>query len=111
VAALPAGSSSSIEHGGGYSSSSSVLSARGAFAPHSSEAAALRGLGAGPSAVTRVAAGLLLRQVLAGVMSGSSIEVALHGLLLPALHMQVRPQKELNGLRGGIRAERVAWQC
>lgn len=66
-----------------------MLSGRGAFAPHSSEAAALRGLGAGPSALNRVAAALLLRQVLGGVMSPASIEVALHGLLLPALHMQV----------------------
>jgi hypothetical protein len=82
VALLPQNSSDT----GSYSS---VLAARGAFAPHSSEAAALRGLGAGPSALTRVAAGLLLREVLAGVMSGASIEVAVHGLLLPALHMQV----------------------
>jgi hypothetical protein len=83
VALLPQNSSDT----GGYSSS--MLAGRGAFAPHSSEAAALRGLGAGPSALTRVAAGLLLRQVLGGVMSGASIEVAVHGLLLPALHMQV----------------------
>jgi hypothetical protein len=83
VALLPQNSSDT----GGYSSS--VLAGRGAFAPHSSEAAALRGLGAGPSALTRVAAGLLLRQVVGGVMSAASIEVAVHGLLLPALHMQV----------------------
>jgi hypothetical protein len=85
VALLPQNSSSDT---GGYSSSS-VLAGRGAFAPHSSEAAALRGLGAGPSALTRVAAGLLLREVLGRVMSAASIEVAVHGLLLPALHMQV----------------------
>jgi hypothetical protein len=87
VTQLPSGSSN--EPGAFSSSSSSVLAGRGAFAPHSSEAAALRGLGAGPSPLLRVAAGLLLREVLGGVMSKASVEVAVHGLLLPALHMQV----------------------
>ncbi|KAF6264717.1 hypothetical protein COO60DRAFT_17043 [Scenedesmus sp. NREL 46B-D3] len=82
LALLPPGSNEASGYG-------SVLAALGAFAPHSSEAAPLRGLGAGPSPLTRLAAALLLRQVLAGVMSAASIEVAVHGLLLPGLHMQL----------------------
>jgi hypothetical protein len=60
------------------------------FDSHSSEAAALRGLGAGPSPLQRLAAAALLRVVLRPVMGPATIEVLLHGMLLPALHMQVR---------------------
>lgn len=68
-----------------------TLGGRGAaFSNHSSEAAALRGLGAGPSPLHRLAAALLLREVLRPVMSRSSAEVLLHGMMLPALHMKVR---------------------
>lgn len=60
------------------------------FANYSSEAAALRGLGVGPSPVQRLAAAALLRVVLQPVMSRATVEVLVHGMLLPALHMQVR---------------------
>lgn len=73
----------------GYSMLATPLPGRGAFLPHSTEAAALRGLGMGPSPLTRLAAALLLREVLQGVMSASTIQVLLHGVLLPALHMKV----------------------
>lgn len=69
---------------------SSLGSRAAAFASHGSEAAALRGLGVGPSPLQRLAAAALLRVVLVPVMSGASIEVLLHGMLLPALHMQVK---------------------
>lgn len=67
----------------------SHIGGRGAGLPHSSEAAALRGLGAGPSVVTRVAAAVLLRELLRGVMTPRTVEVLIHGMLLPALYMQV----------------------
>lgn len=69
--------------------SSMYFGGRSAGFPHSSEAAALRGLGAGPSAVTRVAAAVLLREVLGGVLSQRTVEILLHGMLLPACYMQV----------------------
>lgn len=55
-----------------------------------SEAAPLRGLGMGPTPLQRAAAACLLRAVLAPVASRATIEVVVHGALLPALHMQVR---------------------
>lgn len=76
------------------------LGSRGiAFDTHSSEAAALRGLGVGPTPLQRLAAAALLRVVLKPVMGPATIEVLLHGMLLPALHMQVGGVGK--GARGG----------
>lgn len=75
---------------GGVQHPGSNLGSRGMpFDNHSSEAAALRGLGAGPTPLQRLAAAALLRVVLKPVMGPATIEVLLHGMLLPALHMQV----------------------
>lgn len=72
---------------------------RGVFdlAHGSSEAAALRGLGVGPTPMQRLAAAALLRVVLVGRMSAATVEVLLHGMLLPALHMQVRAVHNMCG--------------
>jgi hypothetical protein len=80
----------------------------GAFANHGSEAAALRGLGAGPSPLQRLAAALLLRVVLAPRMSSRSIEVLLHGMLLPALHMQVGQEPRVRAQTPADAADRHA---
>jgi hypothetical protein len=77
--------------GGGGHTPGSSLGGRGvSFANHSTEAAALRALGGGPTPLQRLSAALLLREVLAPVLSRATIEVLLHGLLLPAVPMQVR---------------------
>lgn len=78
-----------------------TLGGRGSsFANYSSEAAALRGLGVGPSPVQRLAAAALLRVVLQPVMSRATVEVLVHGMMLPALHMQVGWLWEGNGCWG-----------
>jgi hypothetical protein len=59
------------------------------FAARDVEAGALRGLGTGPTPLQRCCVAALLREVLRPVVGPKSREVMLHGLLLPALHMQV----------------------
>jgi len=54
-----------------------------------SEAAPLRGFGGGPTPLQRMAGAAVLRAVLQPVMGAAGIGVLLHGMLLPALHMQL----------------------
>ena len=78
------GGGASPTHRGPASRSLGVLAARAA-----AEAAPLRGFGGGPTPLQRMAAAALLRAALAPVLPPAAAGALVHGVLLPALHMQL----------------------